>query len=311
MPVIFKEEHKLQAMTLLETIGNTPLLRLGRVIPKSISSKVEIYAKAEWFNPGGSVKDRPASRMILDARASGIFKNGQTLIDSTSGNTGIAYAMIGAAMGFAVELVMPKNVSFERRKIIEAYGAKVIYSDPLKGSDGARERVTEIVAKNPGQYFFPDQYSNPSNWRAHYETTGPEIWRDSQGRVTHFVAGMGTSGTVMGTGRFLKEQNSSVRIIAVQPEPFHGVEGLKNMDCSVPVKIYDASFHDEKITLPTEPAYACTHDLARKEGLLVGPSSGAALYGAFQIAKRLTEGVIVVVFPDGGDKYLSTQLWES
>ena len=298
-------------MTLLETIGNTPLLRLQRVIPKSISPKVEIYAKAEWFNPGGSVKDRPASRMILDARASGTFKTGQTLIDSTSGNTGIAYAMIGAAMGFAVELVMPKNVSFERRKIIEAYGAKVIYSDPLKGSDGARERVTEIVAQNPGQYFFPDQYSNPSNWQAHYETTGPEIWRDSQGRVTHFVAGMGTSGTVMGTGRFLKEQNSNIRIIAVQPEPFHGVEGLKNMDCSVPVKIYDELVHDEKITIPTEPGYNCTRDLARKEGFLVGASSGAALYGAFEVAKRLTEGVIVVVFPDGGDKYLSTQLWES
>ncbi len=298
-------------MTLLETIGNTPLLRLEHVIPKSISPKVEIYAKAEWFNPGGSVKDRPASRMIGDARACGTFKAGQTLIDSTSGNTGIAYAMIGAAMGFAVELVMPKNVSFERRKIIEAYGAKVIYSDPLQGSDGAREMVTDIVAKNPGQYFFPDQYSNPSNWRAHYETTGPEIWRDSQGRVTHFVAGMGTSGTVMGTGRFLKEQNSGVRIIAVQPESFHGVEGLKNMDCSVPVKIYDELVHDEKITIPTEPAYDCTRDLVRKEGFLVGPSSGAALFGALEIAKRLSEGVIVVVFPDGGDKYLSTQLWES
>ncbi len=299
------------AMTLLEKIGHTPLLRLRRVLPKSISSKLEIYAKAEWFNPGGSVKDRAASRMICDARNSGVFKEGQILIDSTSGNTGIAYAMIGAVLGFPVELVMPKNVSLERKRIVEAYGAKIIYSDPLKGSDGAREVVTEIVAKNPSHYFFPDQYSNPSNWKAHYETTGPEIWRDTQGRITHFVASMGTSGTVMGTGRFIKEQNPKVRIIAVQPEPFHGVEGLKNMDCSVPVKIYNAAFHDEKITIPTEPAYDWTRELARKEGFLVGPSSGAALYGALERVKHVEEGVVVVVFPDGGDKYLSTQLWES
>ncbi|HXV27471.1 MAG TPA: cysteine synthase [bacterium] len=298
-------------MKLLDTIGNTPLLRLQRVLPEDVSPKLEIYAKAEWFNPGGSVKDRPAFQMIRDAEASGQFRKGQTLIDSTSGNTGIAYAMIGAALGFPVTLVMPGNVSFERKKIIRAYGAAVIYSDPLKGSDGAREKVTEIVARDPDKYFFPDQYSNPSNWKAHYKTTGPEIWRDTGGRVTHFVAGMGTSGTVMGTGRFLKEKNPAIRVIAVQPESFHGVEGLKNMDCSVPVKIYDPAFHDQKITLSTEPAYDWTRRLAEKEGFLVGLSSGAALYGALEAVKDLKEGVVVVVFPDGGDKYLSTQLWES
>lgn len=296
-------------MTLLDKIGNTPVFRLSRVLPKSLSPAVEVYAKAEWFNPGGSVKDRAAYRMICEGRRSGEFKDHDILIDSTSGNTGIAYAMLGAAMGFSVELVMPKNISMERKKIVEAYGARIIYSDPLKGSDGARDVVSEIVAKNPGKYFFPDQYSNPSNWGAHYETTGPEIWRDTEGRITHLVAGMGTSGTLMGTGRFLKEQNPDIQVIAVQPESFHGVEGLKNMDSSAPVKIYNPKFHDKKITIPTEPAYFWTKELARKEGFLVGPSSGAALYGALEAVKNLQEGVVVVVFPDGGDKYLSAQLW--
>ena len=296
---------------LLDKIGSTPLFRLKRVLPENLSPQLEIYAKAEWFNPGGSVKDRPALRMIRDGQASGAFGKGQTLIDSTSGNTGIAYAMIGAALEFPVELVMPKNVSRERKKIVEAYGAKIIYSDPLKGSDGARELVQEIVAKNPSRYFFPDQYSNASNGRAHYETTGPEIWNDTGGRVTHFVAGMGTSGTMMGTARFLKEKNKKIQAIAVQPESFHGVEGLKNMDSSVPVKIYDPAGHDQKITIPTEPAYDWTRKLAVCEGVLVGPSSGAALYGALLAVRNLKQGVVVIVFPDGGDKYLSTQLWES
>jgi cysteine synthase B len=297
-------------MTLVDFIGKTPLLRLSRVLPKWLSPDVEVYAKAEWFNPGGSVKDRPAYRMIQDGMASGDFKPGQTLIDSTSGNTGIAYAMLGAAMDFSVELVMPKNVSRERKRIVEAYGAKIIYSDPLKGSDGARDLVSEIVSKNPGRYFFPDQYSNPSNWRAHYETTGPEIWRDTEGRITHFAAGMGTSGTMMGTSRYLKEKNSEIQTIAVQPESFHGIEGLKNMESSFPVKIYNPKFHDVKITIPTEPAYAWTKELASEEGFLVGPSSGAVLYGTLEAIKDLKEGVVVVIFPDGGDKYLSTQLWE-
>jgi len=297
-------------MTLVDKIGNTPLLRLRRVLPKELSPRVEVYAKAEWFNPGGSVKDRPAFRMIREGIDSGIFKPGQTLIDSTSGNTGIAYAMIGAVMGFPVELVMPKNVSLERKKILKAYGAGIIYSDPLKGSDGARMMVQERVDKNPDRYFFPDQYSNPSNWRAHYESTGPEIWRDTEGRITHFVAGMGTSGTMMGISRFLKEKNPDIQTIALQPEAFHGVEGWKNMDSAVPVKIYDPQVHDVKITIPTEPAYDWARQLALKEGLLVGISSGAAFYGALEAIKDLKEGVVVVIFPDGGDKYLSTELWE-
>jgi len=296
--------------TLLEKIGNTPLLRLNRILPKSISPNVQVYAKAEWFNPGGSVKDRPANRMVQDGLKSGAFKKGQTLIDSTSGNTGIAYAMIGAAMGFPVELVMPKNVSSERKKIVEAYGTKIIYSDPLKGSDGARILAQEIYSKTPNRYFFPDQYSNDSNWKAHYQTTGPEIWRDTEGDVTHFIAGLGTSGTMIGTGRFLKEKNSAIQTIALQPEPLHGIEGWKHMESAVPVKIYDPSVHDRKLIIQTEDAYHWASELARKEGLLVGISSGAALCGTIEVIKNLEEGCVVIMFPDGGDKYLSTQMWE-
>ncbi len=295
---------------LLERIGNTPLFQLQAALPKPVSSRTEWYAKAEWLNPGGSVKDRPALKMVKDGIADGQFRQGQTLIDSTSGNTGIAYAMIGAVMGFRVELVMPRNISLERRKMAEAYGAKIIDSDPLQGSDGARGLVREIVAKNPGAYFFPDQYSNPSNWKAHYEGTGPEIWRQTEGRITHLVAGMGTSGTVMGVSRFLKEKDPHIQVVAVQPESFHGIEGLKNMDTAVPVKIYEPKYHDHKVTVPTEPAYEWTRELAAKEGLLVGPSSGAAFDGAVKALKDLKEGVVVVIFPDGGDKYLSTQVWQ-
>lgn len=247
--------------------------------------------------------------MIQDGEAQGVFKARQTLIDSTSGNTGIAYAWIGAAKGFPVELVMPRNVSEERKKIVTGYGAKITYSDPLLGSDGAREMVRQIVEKNPEKYFFPDQYSNPSNWKAHYLATGPEIWEDTKGRITHFVAGMGTSGTMMGTSRFLKEKNPKIFTLAVQPEPFHGLEGLKNMDSSVPVPIYDPKRHDRKITVETEPAYELTRRLTREEGMLVGQSSGAVLLGVFELLKEVREGVIVAVFPDGGDKYLSTPLW--
>ena len=296
--------------TILERIGKTPLIRLQRILPKGTPSSVEVYAKAEWFNPGGSVKDRPAWKMIRDGEASGVFGPGKTLIDSTSGNTGIAYAWIGAAKGFPVELVMPRNVSEERKKIVAGYGAKITYSDPLLGSDGARERVRQIVEKNPDRYFFPDQYGNDSNWKAHYETTGPEIWNDTQGKVTHFVAGLGTSGTMMGTGRFLKEKNSKILTLAVQPEPFHGIEGLKHMESAIPIPIYHSRWHDRKITIQTEPAYELTRRLAREEGLLAGQSSGAALLGVFELLKEVREGRVVVVFPDGGDKYLSTSLWE-
>lgn len=297
-------------MTILDQIGKTPLLRLKRILPRGTPSSVEVYAKAEWFNPGGSVKDRPAWQMIRDGEARGDFKPGKTLIDSTSGNTGIAYAWIGAAKGFPVELVMPRNVSEERKKIVTGYGAKIIYSDPLLGSDGARQMAHEIVRKSQDKYFFPDQYANPSNWKAHYQTTGPEIWEDTKGKVTHLVAGLGTSGTMMGTSRFLKEKNPKIFTLAVQPESFHGLEGLKHMESAVPIPIYDPQRHDRKITVETEPAYELTRRLAREEGLLVGQSSGAALLGVFELLKEVREGVMVVIFPDGGDKYLSTTLWE-
>lgn len=303
-----------ESVMLLDKIGKTPLFRLRNVLPKAFPDRLEVYAKAEWFNPGGSVKDRAACRMISEGFSSGAFDKGRALIDSTSGNTGIAYAMIGAAMGFPVELVMPKNVSRERKKIVEGYGARIIYSDSLQGSDGARLLVQEIVRQNPGRYFFPDQYANPFNWRAHYEGTGPEIWDQTGGRVTHFVAGLGTSGTMMGTGRFLREKNRRIQTIAVQPESFHGIEGLKNMESASPaVPIYNPSGHDHKITIPTEPAYEWTRALAAKEGMLAGPSSGAALYGTMEMVKnfKLEKGVVVIIFPDGGDKYLSTRLWEN
>ncbi len=297
-------------MSILERIGHTPLLRLKRILPKGTPSSVEVYAKAEWFNPGGSVKDRPARQMIQDGEARGVFGPGKILIDSTSGNTGIAYAWIGAAKGFPVELVMPRNVSEERKKIVSAFGARITYSDSLLGSDGARELVKEIVSRNPEKYFFPDQYGNPSNWKAHSLTTGPEIWDETRGKVTHFVAGLGTSGTMMGTSRFLKEKNPKIVTLAVQPQPFHGLEGLKHMESAVPIPIYESRRHDRKLTVETEPAYELTRRLAREEGLLVGQSSGAALLGVLELLKEVREGVIVVVFPDGGDKYLSTNLWE-
>ncbi len=296
--------------SILNRIGQTPLVRLKKILPQGTPSSVEVYAKAELFNPGGSVKDRAAWKMIQQGEAKGEFRAGKILIDSTSGNTGIAYAWIGAARGFPVELVVPKNVSEERKKIMSGFGAKIIYSDPLLGSDGARELVEEIIKKDSSKYFFPDQYSNACNWKAHYETTGPEIWEQTQRKVTHFVAGLGTSGTMMGTSRFLKEKNPKVFALAVQPESFHGLEGLKNMESALPVPIYEPKRHDAKITVETEPAYELTRRLAREEGLWVGPSSGAALLGVFELLKTVKEGVIVALFPDGGDTYLSTQLWE-
>lgn len=294
---------------ILDWIGGTPLFELRRVLPAEIGEKVRILAKAEWFNPGGSVKDRPALRIVRDALASGELTRERGLIDSTSGNTGIAFAMIGAVLGFPVTLVMPSNASTERKKILKGYGADIIYSDPLEGSDGARRLVEEFIAEEGRHYFFADQYSNDSNWKAHYEGTGPEIWRDTGGEVTHFVAGLGTSGTMMGAGRFLKERSSAVQTVALQPEPFHGIEGWKNMDTAVPVGLYEPAVHDQLITVPTEPAYSWARELAAKEGLLVGPSAGAALHGAVEVAKTLAQGLIVVIFADGGDKYLSTSLF--
>jgi cysteine synthase B len=298
----------IRSSTIDGLIGNTPLIRVQRVIPDSISDRVQIYIKAEWFNPGGSVKDRPALNIVNSALAKGHLSEGRVLMDSTSGNTGIAYAMIGAAKGIPVELVMPSNVSEERKKIITAYGVKITYSDPLEGSDGARELAKNLLKETPEKYFYADQYANDANWKAHYETTGPEIWRDTNGQITHFVAGLGTSGTIMGTSRYLKEQNPEVQCVALQPEPFHGIEGWKNMDTAIPVPIYEPRILDRVITLPTDPAYHWAKTLGIKEGLLVSPSAGAAFHGALELAKELKEGLIVVVFADSADRYLSTHL---
>ena len=294
--------------SIVDDIGHTPLLRMTKLV-EGLKPGVEIWVKLEMFNPGGSVKDRPALQMILDAEVSGELTPDKVILDSTSGNTGIAYAMIGAAKGYAVELVMPGSVSIERRHVIQSYGAKLILSDPLEGSDGAILKCREIMADNPGKYYKPDQYNNPSNPKAHYWHTAPEIWAQTKGRITHFVAALGTSGTLMGTGRRLKELNPNVQIVAIEPPEFHGIEGLKNMDVSIVPGIYNASFWDMKLQVETEDAYDMARRLTREVGLLVGQSSGAALLGALQVAKTIDEGVIVTLFPDSGEKYMSTALW--
>lgn len=295
--------------SLLDCIGRTPLLRLARVT-RDLPPTVAVYLKAEWFNPGGSVKDRPVLRMITDAERDGRLRPGMTIVDSTSGNAGIAYAMIGAVKGYPVELVMPASASEERKRIIAAYGARIVLSDPLEGSDGAILMAREIFARAPGRYFKPDQYNNPSNWRAHYDTTGPEILEQTAGRITHFVAGLGTTGTLVGAGRRLREANPRIRIVAVEPDAaLHGLEGLKHIATSIVPGIYDPSVHDQKIAVSTEAGYAMARRLAREEGLLVGESTGAAVVAALEVARGLRDGLIVAVAPDGGDRYLSTPLW--
>src|SRR6267378_2416908 len=289
-------------------IGNTPLLRV-RLFEKEFP-RVEVYAKAEWFNPGGSVKDRAALSMIEDGERSGALTHKKTIIDSTSGNTGIAYALIGAAKGYHVKLVMPGNVSIERKALVTAYGAEIVYSDAGEGSDGAIRLVHELVAKEPDLYFYPDQYSNPANVRAHYEGTAVEILEQTAGRVTHFVAGLGTTGTFVGTSKRLKEHDASIRTIAVQPEDsFHGLEGLKHLPTAIVPKIWDPSIADEIWGAPTEAAYDLARSVARTEGLLVGHSSGAALWAVRRLAESVRDGVVVTVFPDSGDRYLSTGLY--
>jgi cysteine synthase B len=269
-----------------------------------------VYAKAEFMNPGGSVKDRPALRMIVEGERSGRLTHDKVIMDSTSGNTGIAYAMIGAAKRYRVKLVMPSNVSNERRELVAAYGAEVVYSDALEGSDGAIRLVREIYAADPDRYFMPDQYNNDANWRAHYESTGPEIWEQTEGRITHFIAGLGTSGTFMGTSRRLKELNPAVQCISVQPaEPWHGLEGLKHMPTSIVPGFYDPALADENMGVETEPAYEIARTLAQQEGILAGHSSGAALWAAREVARRSNSGVIVTVLADGGDRYISTGLY--
>lgn len=292
----------------LSLIGNTPLLRFNRITQHL--SGVEVYAKAEWENPGGSVKDRAARNIILEAERAGLMNPEKILIDSTSGNTGIAYAMISAARGYRLKIFMPSNVSAERKQILSAYGADIHYTDPMEGSDGAIRKVRELAAAHPELYFYANQYDNPANLRAHYETTAPEIFEQTGGRVTHFVAGLGTSGTFMGTSRKLKELNPAVRCISMQPDsPFHGLEGLKHMPTSILPGIYDPDLADENMTVSTEDAYAMTLRLAREEGLLVGVSAGGALVAALKVAEGLREGVVVTIFSDSGDKYLSERFW--
>jgi len=281
---------------------------------KHLPSNIHIYAKLERFNPGGSVKDRPALRMIQEGMDSGELTSDKTILDSTSGNTGIALAMIGAALEYKVRLVMPGNVSDERKRICRAYGADLIFSDPLEGSDGAILEARRIYESDPKRYFKPDQYNNPANPRAHEESTGPEIWRDSEGTVTHFIASLGTSGTLVGTGRFLKRTNPDIQIIAAEPDsPFHGIEGLKHIESSIVPGIYDASVHDQKIGISTDEAYDLTQQLALQEGLLCGQSCGCAMAAALKVAEGLAKqgqpGNIVAIFPDGGEKYLTTAVF--
>ena len=271
---------------------------------------VELYAKAEWRNPGGSVKDRAAARMILDGETSGALIRDRIILDATSGNTGIAYAMIGAARGYRVRLCVPENVTPERKRILKAFGADVVYTDPMQGSDGAIIRVKQMYAESPDLYFYPDQYNNPGNWRAHYDTTGPEILEQTGGRLTHFVAGLGTSGTFVGVGRRLREVNPAIRLISVQPDsPLHGLEGLKHMETAIVPGIYDPTLADQDLGVSTEEAFELTRRLAR-EGVFVGISSGANLAGALRVARSTSDAVVVVVFCDGGEKYLSERLWD-
>jgi S-sulfo-L-cysteine synthase (O-acetyl-L-serine-dependent) len=297
---------------LLETIGNTPLLRLERLTEQFPG--IEILGKAEWVNPGGSVKDRAAAGIVKAAIDSGDLPAGKVLLDSTSGNTGIAYAMLGAALGFKVTLCMPANVSPERKRILAAYGAEIIYTPPGDGSDGAIRKVRELAAADPDRYFYADQYSNAANWRAHYCGTANEIWQQTHGRVTHFVSMLGTSGTFMGTARRLKELNPRIECISLQPDsPFHGIEGAKHMPSSIVPKIYDASLANKNVEITTEESYGMCKRLARDEGLLVGISAGAAVAGCLRVAKNLVSrderAVIVTVLCDNAEKYLSERFW--
>jgi cysteine synthase B len=298
--------------SLLDLIGNTPLIKLQN-LPSNLTDnpRVEIYGKAEWANPGGSIKDRPALKMIREGESTGALTRDKTIIDATSGNTGIAYAMIGAALGYRVKLCLPKNASEERKRILCAYGAELVLTDPLAGSDGAILAVREIVAAEPEKYFYPDQYNNPANWRAHYETTGVEIFEQTRGRITHFIAGLGTSGTFMGAGRRLRELNPAIRLISMQPDsPFHGLEGLKHMETAIVPGIYNPALAHEQVEVSTEESFAMVKWLARRGGLFVGISAAANVVAATKVAERIDSGVIVTILCDDGSKYLSENFWE-
>jgi len=300
----------LSGTELIRAIGHTPLIRLRRVT-RHLPETVAVYVKAEHLNPGGSVKDRPALRMVLEGLRSGALREGRVLIDATSGNTGIAYAMLGAALGFPVTLAMPANASPERKRILKAYGAELILTDPMEGTDGAQRYVRELVQREPDRYFYPDQYNNDANWRAHYEGTGVEILEQTGGRVTHFVAGLGTTGTFVGVSRRLKAHNPAIRCYALQPDsPLHGLEGLKHLETAIVPGIYDPSLVDEHLTCSTEEAFEMTRRLTREEGLFVGPSSGANVAAALRIAEQLDRGVVVTVLCDTGARYLSEPFWE-
>ena len=313
-----------RGLSVLDAIGNTPLLRL-KAIERDVQG-VELYAKAEWLNPGGSVKDRPAKRMVCEALERGQLGDGRRLLDATSGNTGIAYAMIGASLGFGVTLCVPRNITPERRRILTAYGPELVFTDPLDGSDGAIREARRRFAEDPERYFYPDQYNNAFNWRAHYDSTALEIWEQTDGRITHFVAGLGTSGTFVGIARRLRELKPSTRLVSLQPDgPLHGLEGLKHMASAIVPGIYDPAIADLDLGVSTEDAYAMTRRLAADEGLLVGISSGAALAGALKVLagkdhNRTGVGqsvgpgfspaaVVVMIFPDGGERYLSESFW--
>ena len=301
-----------EGKSVLELIGNTPLLRLGRVGREFPNA--EFYAKAEWFNPGGSVKDRPALSMIQAGLASGALRPGKTIIDATSGNTGIAYATIAAALGYPVKLCLPDSASQERKRILSALGAELLITPGDEGTDGAIRRVRELVAANPQKYFYPDQYSNPANWQAHYRTTANEIWEQTGGAVTHFVSALGTSGTFVGTSRRLKELNPATQCISLQPDAcFHGLEGWKHMPTALRPAIYDDSLADENLEVDTEESYRMVKRIAREEGLLVSPSAAGALLGCFDVARNLDperHAVIVTVFADSASKYLTERFWD-
>ncbi|MDE2126025.1 MAG: PLP-dependent cysteine synthase family protein [Armatimonadetes bacterium] len=290
-------------------IGNTPLLRFQSLLPPDCQAAV--YAKAEWFNPGGSIKDRAAWSIILQGERDGELTPGKTILDATSGNTGIAYALIGAARGYRVTMCLPANANEERKSLLRAYGAEVILTDPGEGTDGAMLRARAMATSDPDRYFYPDQYNNPANWQAHYRTTAPEIWRQTAGRITHFVAGLGTTGTFTGTGRRLRELNPAIELVAVQPDsPLHGLEGIKHLPSSIVPGIYDPTLVTQERSVSTEEARSMARRLAHTEGVLVGPSGGANLAAAVQLALELRAGVVVTVLADGGARYLSDRFWQ-
>ena len=294
--------------SILDLVGRTPLIRLRQI--ERECPGVEIYAKAEWQNPGGSIKDRAAARMIADGEASSKLDHGKTILDATSGNTGIAYAMIGAAKGYKVKLCVPENASHERKLILRAFGAELVLTSPLESTDGAIREARRLYAESPDRYFYPDQYNNDGNWRAHYDTTGPEIIEQTAGSLTHFVAGLGTSGTFVGTARRLRKFNPAIKLISFQPATaFHGLEGLKHMDSAIVPGIYDATIADQDLRVESEDAFDMVRRLAREEGVMAGISSGAAICAVLQVARGLKSGVIVTVCPDGAEKYLTEKFW--